>query len=433
MWYNINMGSIAEYIEKEGIRKIVEDVVNRCARERAKHALTYMANDMIRGTKSEVLGIRRVLVMDMQGVPSMGVEVTTHKGVFEGYGARMKSTSTHQRDPEYRDGSRDEYGGQHVKGLLVEAQQSTMLRKLCDIRDEDQHLRASTRYVNERLPLSVALCKANANEKGLSVHAYIHKHLMKIPEQKEMYMPRLVFEVYNIPDIGIVYVCPLDADLLNVTLPMAYRVTKDLHNSTRNGLHTLEQVMDHLFQQQQNHGMNLFEMGVKIQTDGTWYDERRGTIHLEYIRWIHKYGNSLLFIEDPFDEDEAYAECMKRVRVDKDSNVCSFVWSRYIASDIERLGKWLSTNHGSATRGGVCVRLHETGLVTDVVDAIRLAKEASNGDIMVMLSLETEGYDGNPEIVADLAIGTQVPFLNVGRIDSPQGSAAINTLIRSFR
>lgn len=423
------MSTIREYIEKEGIEKVLDHVVTKCTKERAKDPLTFMANEMTSMTKAEIIGVKRRWIMDPDMVPSMNIEVTTHKGTFEGRGARAKSTSIHQRDPEYRDGVREDFGGQNVKGLMTQKETEWVRRRLGDMREEDQRLRESTRYVNERLPMSVALCKANAREKGLSVHAYIRKHLLSQQDDDDrITMPRLVFEVYNIPNVGIVYICPLETpkpddldtntnnnnhqDIFN----LVYRVTKDLQQTnTRNGLYTLEHVFDRLANDR-----GRFQMGVKIQTEGTWYEERRASVHVDYIRWMEKYGDSLLFIEDPFDESESYEDCMKRMAIMKTPSSCALVWSRYIASDVERLGKWLSMYKSTREEkplcgAGVCIRLHETGLITEAVDSIRMTKKSDNTKdvVMVMMSVETEGYEGNGRMVEEVARGAGVGYLKV--------------------
>lgn len=408
------MSTIREYIEKEGIEKVLDTVVTKCAKERAKDPLTFMANEMTLMTKAEIIRIERRMLIDPDLVPSMSIKVTTHKGTFEGRGTRAKSTSIHQRDPEYRDGVREDFGGQNVKGLLATKENDFVRRKLGDLREEDQRLRASTRYVNERLPMSVALCKANAREKGLSVHAYIRKHLLSQHDDHPVPTPpRLIFEVYRVPDVGIVYICPFEHQNISDLLNVVYRVTKDLQQ--KKYTNTLEHVLDHLLPLA--HDLR-FEMGVKIQTEGTWYEERHATIHLDYIRWMEKYGESLLFIEDPFDESESYEDCIKRMAIMKTSSSCAFVWSRYIASDVERLGKWLSTYNAHKEKllfgGGVCIRLHETGLITEAIDSIRMMKEKE--EVMVMMSVETEGYEGNEGMVMEVARGSGVGYVNVGRV-----------------
>ena len=84
---------------------------------------------------------------------------------------------------------------------------------------------------------------------------------------------------------------------------------------------------------------------------------------------------------------------------------------------------------------GICVRLHETGLLTDAIDAIRLAMQESQCNDekslnpFFMVSLETDGYEGNPEMVVDLAVGAHAPYLKLGRLDSHQGAAAANRLL----
>ena len=155
------------------------------------------------------------------------------------------------------------------------------------------------------------------------------------------------------------------------------------------------------------------DFGVKIRTDGPWYEQNRDRLANIYRSWVERY-ESLLFIEDPFDE------------TDDPLPVSRAVWSRHVASDPSRLGAWIGRwYHDKSIPMGVCIKLSETGLLTDAVDAVRIATDA--GLPLIMTSVETP-YDGNPDTVVDFAIGAKIPFIKIGRIDTPQGSAALNTL-----
>ena len=419
--------SIADYIERNKIGETLNDIVNACANSRDKHPLTFMANRLIRSTRPEVLMVERRFVLDSQGIPSMKVILTTHKGVFEGSGARPMSTSTCQRVSEYRDyGDRDDYGGLNVQGLIRMVENKQCPKKLESQRDEDAMLRTWSVYVNERLPLSVALCKANAFEKKLEPYEYIRKHVMTTQSTKRC-IPRIVVEVYRIPEFCTVYVIPkaeeYDKSVLSVLARM-YTLTKDLSKTT---LSTVESVLEYLI----NKSNESVSTGLRMHTDGEWYQDRKVAENM-YRTWAERYKSSLRFIEDPFDETDDHRIPFQLPPGCGDTHM---VYGRYIASDIHRLGEWLVTNRRLALSDGICVRLHETGLLTDAIDAIRLAMQESQCNDekslnpFFMVSLETDGYEGNPEMVVDLAVGAHAPYLKLGRLDSHQGAAAANRLL----
>ena len=437
-------------------------------------------------------------------IPSINVELRTHKGVFHGSGARSNNPSVHQRcPPEHRDGDKREFGGLHVKKALKEMKIKTKTkvvlapRKLCSQREEDADIRQRYGYVNQRLPLSVAFCKANAREANVSVEEYIRSSIVCGDLRPMMMMGgggndddpsytttiRLVYELCEIPDMGVVYaVCPPwrvkeeeeEEEDEDTSMMMIIQSMFDTHKQIFFFFNPQEQEQE----QEYNHKNidNLFdrlsekgiEFGIKIHTDGTWYDENRNKLSQIYKEWVKKYESCLLFIEDPFDETENENENNNNNEEDEDveyerriiSSMC--VWSRYIASDPSRLGEWIAgarnrSNRNRSNRsnsnisktttntttdgkgngsngssigsigGGVCIKLSETGLVTDTVDALCIARDA--GIPFIMTSVEEGPYDGNPEMVVDIAIATRVPFIKIGRIDTPQGSSVLNHLL----
>ena len=501
--------SISGYIERHKLVETINVLVNETASARAENPLAFMADHLVGKTKPTVLEVNpyisMVVVKSQQGqirrtssssiiIPSINVELRTHKGVFHGSGARSNNPSVHQRcPPEHRDGDKREFGGLHVKKALKEMKIKTKTkcpvattkvvlapRKLCSQREEDANIRQHYGYVNQRLPLSVAFCKANAREANVSVEEYIRSSIVcgDLPmmmmggggggNDDDPYTTiRLVYELCEIPDMGVVYaVCP------------PWRVKEEEDEEDTSMMMIIQSMFDtHMFnpqeqeqEQEYNHKNidNLFdrlsekgiEFGIKIHTDGTWYDKNRNKLRQIYKEWVKKYESCLLFIEDPFDETENENENNNNNEEDEDeyerriiSSMC--VWSRYIASDPSRLGEWIdgARNSNRSNRsnsnisrttdtttdgkgngssigsigGGVCIKLSETGLVTDTVDALCIARDA--GIPFIMTSVEEGPYDGNPEMVVDIAIATRVPFIKIGRIDTPQGSSVLNHLL----
>ena len=402
------MASIAEYIETHKLVDTINALVNDTAQTRAETPLTFMADHLVRKTKPTVVNVRCYMVLDTQGLPSINVELSTHKGAFEGAGARSDDTSVHQGCIEHRDNDKTQFGGYHVKEAL-EAMTFTSgtPRKLCGQRDEDAMIRRRFQFVNQRLPLSVACCKANAHEARVGVDEYI-RSMMRTTGTQQTRTPelRIVFELGEIPEnVGIVY-----GVTQNVVGGQAHETARNVYDTHKAFSTNTWKSADSLFDHLKNIGIDF---GVKIRTDGPWYEQNRDRLANIYRSWVERY-ESLLFIEDPFDE------------TDDPLPVSRAVWSRHVASDPSRLGAWIGRwYHDKSIPMGVCIKLSETGLLTDAVDAVRIATDA--GLPLIMTSVETP-YDGNPDTVVDFAIGAKIPFIKIGRIDTPQGSAALNTL-----
>lgn len=411
------MASIAEYIEKHKLVDTINALVNDTAQTRAGNPLTFMAEHLLRKTKPTVVNVRSYMVLDTQGLPSINVELSTHKGTFVGAGARSDDTSVHQGCIEHRDNDKAHYGGYHVTGALeaMTLFDSGTPRKLCGQRDEDADIRRRFPHVNQRLPMSVAFCKANAHEARVGVDEYIRSIVANTgpPNNGTTTTLRIVYELCEIPEVGVVYaVCPMfdpsnEAEVQNTL--------KSVFNAHRTFSKKEYKNIDCLFDKLSETGI---EFGVKIRTNGPWYEQNRDKLASIYASWVER--SSLLFIEDPFDETETPPVPVSRA-----------VWSRHVASDPSRLGEWIDRWYrDKSTPAGVCIKLSETGLVTDAVDAVRIAKDA--GLPLIMTSVESP-YDGNPETVVDFAIGAKIPFLKIGRVDTPEGSSALNTLLRSTR
>lgn len=397
------MTSIAEYIEKHKLVDTINTLVNDTAQTRAETPLTFMADHLVRKTKPTVVNVRGYMVLDTQGLPSINVELSTHKGTFVGAGARSDDTSVHQGCIEHRDNDKTQYGGYHVKQALEAMTFETTPRKLCSQRDEDAKIRRRFEFVNQRLPLSVAYCKANAHEAHVGVDEYI-RSMMRSGTTTTPAL-RVVFELGEIPEnVGIVY--GVTQNVVGGRVHETAQYVYDTHKAfSANKWKSADSLFDHL---------KGIEFGVKIRTDGPWYEQNRGRILNVYKSWVERY-DSLLFIEDPLDETEDPVPISRAV------------WSRYVASDPSRLGAWINRYTSGSTPAGVCIKLSETGLVTDAVDAVRIATDA--GLPLIMTSVESP-YEGNPETVVDFAVGAHVPFLKIGRIDTPQGSAALNTILQ---
>ena len=122
-----------------------------------------------------------------------------------------RRTRARQRVVEYRDGNRDEYNGLHIKGALntIREKEDSIVaeggRLLKSQRDADEYIIRTFRYVNERLPLSVAFCKANAAEANVPVHKYIQQ-LNQGDIINEPINTRLVIEMCRVPNMCTVYV-----------------------------------------------------------------------------------------------------------------------------------------------------------------------------------------------------------------------------------
>ena len=55
------------------------------------------------------------------------------------------------------------------------------------------------------------------------------------------------------------------------------------------------------------------------------------------------------------------------------------------------------------------------------------------GEGKVMVGVESEGgYDGNVCSVVEVALGMGVEYVKIGKVESPEGSGAVNCLLEIF-
>ena len=231
--------------------------------------------------------------------------------------------------------------------------------------------------------------------------------------------PRLVLEGYRIPDFCTVYVIPPSPPagstedalhaVLSQVLAISHTLSKQPHTQVDTVIRTIEDFG------------SSFDIGLRMHTDGLWY-ERKVALHL-YSIWSHQYPQ-LLFIEDPFDESDPHQDT---IPFHQNQHSPFILFSRYLASDVLRIGEWAASH---PPRSGLCLKLNESGLISNLVDAVRVSREHSVP--FLMLGLETDGFEGNPQTIVDIALGTGVDFLKIGRIHSHSGSSAINHILRLY-
>jgi len=239
---------------------------------------------------------------------------------------------------------------------------------------------------------------------------------------------RIVVEVYRIEEYCTVYVIPAKMSYvkeeISAVLSEVRAITQTLSKQAA------DREVDTVLRKIKETG-TAFDVGLRMNTEGRWY-ERKVAQQL-YTRWSQQYAN-LLFIEDPFDESEPHPHNDDSVFLHHSNTVLLF--SRYLASDVLRIGEWAAllqqnSHHTSSSSSyGVCLKLSESGLVSDLVDAVLVSRHHSVPFLMV--SLETDGFEGNTQTVVDIALGSGVDFLKIGPINSPSGSSAINHLLRLY-
>ncbi|MES3516174.1 MAG: phosphopyruvate hydratase [Natronomonas sp.] len=155
----------------------------------------------------------------------------------------------------------------------------------------------------------------------------------------------------------------------------------------------------------------MFEDGVYHYSDRT----RTTAEQLEYMtELIEEYD--LIYVEDPFDEDDydSFRELAERV---DDTLVCG---DDLFVTNTDRIEKGIEVGAANS----VLIKPNQIGTLSQTVDAIELAAKNGYDPVVSHRSGETED-----ETIAHLAVGTDAPFIKTGAVGGER-TAKLNELIR---
>lgn len=405
---------------------------------------------------SVIKNIKAREILDSRGNPTVEVEVISDAAFARASAPSGASTGTHEA-LELRDGGK-RYNGEGVLKAVKNVNNPLASRIIgTDAKNQaaiDHEMIAldgtpnkSKFGANALLPISMAVCKAGALEKGLP----LYRHIASLAGVKEFILPVPSFNIINggkHADNELSFqefmILPIGARSFSEALRMGAEVyhilKKDIHKKYGKG--TTNVGDEGGFAPEQFNKVKeplrmitkaISELGydkrIKLGMDaaaseffrrGAYYvDGRKLTSHQlmkKYIRLIDEYP--IASIEDPFDQEdfESFSLLTKEV-----GERVQIVGDDLLVTNVARIEK--------ASQEGACdallLKVNQIGTVSEALEAGILAQRKGWGVMVSHRSGETED-----SFIADLAVGLKAGQIKSGAPCRGERLAKYNQLLR---
>ena len=402
-------------------------------------------------------------ILDSRGNPTVEADVLLDDGSF-GTAAVPSGASTGEFEAvELRDGDKKVYLG---RGVLkaVENVNTKIAKALKGMDAEDQKavdkamiaLDATENKgnlgANAMLAVSMAVCRAAANSKGLPLWKYIGK----LHKNKNFTLPLPMANIINggkhadnLIDFQEFMIAPVGAKSFSEGLRWITEIFHCLKGILKKGKHitavgdeggfapnlsndqALEVIMEAIVAAGYKPGSQ-----IKIALDcasSELFDEgdRKGykfwksapdklfttaEMVAKYTEWVKKYP--IYSIEDGLDQSDwdGYVTFTKAL-----GKKIQIVGDDFFVTNPVRLAKGIKMGAANA----ILIKVNQIGTVTETLDAIKMAQKAGYGVISSHRSGETEDA-----FIADLAVGTGAGQIKTGSLSRTDRIAKYNQLLR---
>lgn len=402
---------------------------------------------------SKIKSVKAREIIDSRGNPTIEVDVLLNSGAF-GRAAVPSGASTGEHEAiELRDGDKSRFGG---KGVLKAVNNvNTIITKA--IKGKESDYKAIDKLVialdgtenkgklgaNAILGVSMAVAKAAANEKGVSLYRYIggsKAHILPVPL---MNIINGGMHADNNLDVQEFMIMPAGAPTFSKALQWACEVfhtlKKILHDknmATSVGdeggfapnLGSNEEGLDIIIQAIEKAGYKpgkdvfiaLDAASTSFYKNGK-YDYNGKLISAEelieaYERMVAKYP--VVSIEDGLDENDWSGWKTLTNRLGKKTQL---VGDDLFVTNVKRLKQGID----SKTANAILIKVNQIGSLSETLDAINLAKKNNYHSIMSHRSGETEDVT-----IAHLAVATNIGQIKTGSLSRTDRLAKYNELLR---
>ncbi|KAG2445663.1 hypothetical protein HXX76_000272 [Chlamydomonas incerta] len=455
--------SVQEYIEKHGLEKKVEEVLNLCVKEKPEEPLSFMAKALGQLTPPEIVKVVGRQIIDSRGNPTVEADVYTRKGMFRAAVPSGASTGVHEA-VELRDGDKSKYLGkgvtkavENINTIIAPAlkgmdpvKQAEVDQKMKDLDGTDNKGKLGA---NAILAVSMAVCKAGAAEKGVP----LYKHIADLAGNSKLILPVPSFNIINGGShagnalaMQEFMILPVGASSFSEAMRMGcevYHALKGLIKakygqdacnvgdeggfapnigSNDEGLNLVNEAIEKAgYTGKVKIGMDvassefytedgMYDLDFKNQpNDGSQKKTKEQMLEL-YNEFCKKYP--VISIEDPFEQDD-WEPCAKLTA----ENICQVVGDDILVTNPVRVKKAID---GKAVNA-LLLKVNQIGTITESIEAVRMAKEAGWGVMTSHRSGETED-----SFIADLAVGLASGQIKTGAPCRSERNAKYNQLLR---
>uniref|UniRef100_A0A0V0IDC0 phosphopyruvate hydratase n=1 Tax=Solanum chacoense TaxID=4108 RepID=A0A0V0IDC0_SOLCH len=417
---------------------------------------------MRKAVPSVITKVKARQILDSRGIPTVEVDLHTNKGLFRASAPSGASSGMYEAI-ELRDGEKGTYLGNSVNravkninekiSVALVGMDPTLQSQIDQVMiDLDKTENKSELGANAILAVSIAACKAGAAEKEVS----LHKHIADLSGQTSPLLPVPVFTLIsggkhagNNLAIKEIMILPVGSNTFEEALQMGsetYHHLKAVITETY-GAHgcnvgedggftpNISSLRDGLDLVQKAIGRTGYNEKIKIAIGvaatefciGTKYDldfktpNKSGQNFKSGQDMIDMYKElcadyPIASIEDPFDKED-----WEHVKYFSGLGICQVVGGDLIMSNPKRIERAIQENSCNS----LLLKVNQIGTVTEVIEVVKMAKDAQWGVVISQRSGETED-----SFISDLSVGLATSQIKAGAPCRGERLAKYNQLLR---
>ncbi|KAH1263886.1 Cytosolic enolase 3 [Glycine max] len=473
--------SVQDYLDKHMLSRKLEDAVNAAVRAKTSDPVLFISNHMRKAVQSVITKIKARQILDSRGIPTVEVDLHTNKGVFRASVPSGNSTSMYEA-VELRDGDKGVYLGngvakavKNINDKISEALigmdptlQSQIDQAMIDL---DKTEKKGELGANAILAVSIAACKAGAAEKEAWLFVPLYKHIADLSGKTSPTLPVPAFTVIsggkhagsNLA-IQEIMILPIGASKFEEALRMGtetYHHLKGRLSLQKNMVHITVmwvkmvallliypgklfigflQLLKILFRE----ALDLvkeaisragYDEKIKIALDvaatdfciGKRYDldfqspQKSGQNFKSAEDMIDLYKElcseyPIVSIEDPFDKED-----WEHIKHISSLGICQVVGDDLLMSNAKRIERAITESACNA----LLLKVNQVGTITEVIEVVKLAKEAHWGVVTSHRCGETID-----SFIADLSVGLASGVIKAGAPCRGERLEKYNQLLR---
>ncbi|KAG4952840.1 hypothetical protein JHK87_038434 [Glycine soja] len=444
--------SVQDYLDKHMLSRKLEDAVNAAVRAKTSDPVLFISNHMRKAVQSVITKIKARQILDSRGIPTVEVDLHTNKGVFRASVPSGNSTSMYEA-VELRDGDKGVYLGngvakavKNINDKISEALigmdptlQSQIDQAMIDLDKTEKKLFLV--IISCILAFHLSLMKAV--DKNIQVPLY--KHIADLSGKTSPTLPVPAFTVIsggkhagsNLA-IQEIMILPIGASKFEEALRMGTETYHHLkavitekygaHNCNVGEDEALDLVKEAISRTGYNEKIKIaldvaatnFCIGKRYDLDfqspqksGQNFKSAEDMIEL-FKELCSEYP--IVSIEDPFDRED-----WEHIKHISSLGICQVVGDDLLMSNAKRIERAITESACNA----LLLKVNQVGTVTEVIEVVKLAKEAHWGVVTSHRCGETID-----SFIADLSVGLASGVIKAGAPCRGERLEKYNQLLR---
>ena len=411
---------------------------------------------------SKVKKIEAREILDSRGNPTIEVSVTLESGVRGNFMVPSGASTGKHEALELRDGDQDRYNGWGVekavenvnekiqKALLgMEASNQKAIDKAMLVLDGTEN--KTELGANAILGVSIAVCRAAANELNMPLYRYIAE-TFKLPKKFKLPIP-----MFNIINGGQHSDSGLSIQEYKL-VPNGVKKFKEQLRAGSEVFHALQKLLvaegfsigvgdeGGFAPKLESNAQALELINLAIEKAGykkgqevnigidaaasSFFDatekqylfkpenavlSREALVNI-YVEWVKKYN--VISVEDGLEEDDFDGWAMMNKKLGKD---VMNIGDDLLVTNVKRVKMAIEKNACNA----VLIKVNQIGTLTETIDCMKLAKKNKLKTVVSHRSGET-----TDDFIADLAVGAGAEYMKSGSLSRGERICKYNRLLR---